>query len=530
MSDKEIQEIILQVLEALRSNSLTVDELLHVNVLKGEDCVELNKGRKTSLSSIKSYLQQNDERCIDVLKKGDVDAPSDTNVFSALRTLLEIANNNEVFKKLFLRKDQPDFTNYLLTLLGGLNVGDFIDSMTAGKGAGIDALGNGQFESLEVRSYLKVMELVYNRLSALEGDFVFTESGTIDLVEDLGESTYRLTMRKRWDADFTALDVDDILRATVNNLTSTGEYFTGWYRVLSKNSVSNTITVVLYSNSECPAGLNFAPTVGMMAHRWGNTNPEKAERQRCWYMSSVEGRIVWLTGVNKPIVDDDNYSTFYGLPVKLKIFDGKPINYNNPYLYLRGLIVQDIIKVDWQGNIQYEIVDRALWSAETACGESPYLFEVYNETTGRYETHDVWRHSCRYRCLKNKTIQEPRWNAADWDEISGDPTLRIVFDMPNGDSFYGPIDCPVYVHVYRGVTDVTGDVLDEDIEWYRTTSDPLSDQAWNAAHGSSKKFLHVTDIDCGTSFETDLVCKFTCIAFVRDGVGNLSKVEDFIPI
>ena len=99
MTESEIQDIVVRVLDEIRSDSVTIEELLHTNVLKGEDLVELNKGRRTSLLDIKEYLDQNEERCIEVLKKGDKDLPTDNNVFSALRTLTEIANNNEVYKK-----------------------------------------------------------------------------------------------------------------------------------------------------------------------------------------------------------------------------------------------------------------------------------------------------------------------------------------------------------------------------------------------------------------------------------------------
>ena len=125
MTESEIQDIVVRVLDEIRSDSVTIEELLHTNVLKGEDLVELNKGRRTSLLDIKEYLDQNEERCIEVLKKGDKDLPTDNNVFSALRTLTEIANNNEVYKKIFLRKDQPETAEYLLTLLDGVRVGEY---------------------------------------------------------------------------------------------------------------------------------------------------------------------------------------------------------------------------------------------------------------------------------------------------------------------------------------------------------------------------------------------------------------------
>ena len=443
-----------------------------------------------------------------VIRVNDSTTPSDSNVFSALKSL-----------KTLLRKDQPDGTSFLLKF------GDFIDSMIAGKGAGIYPDGRLQAESGEFRSYLKVMELIYNRLSALEGDYVFTESGSIDAVEDLGEKTYRLTIRKRWDNDFTALDTDDILRACVNNLTTSGEYYIAFYRVLSKNSVDNTLTVVMYDDDQCPSGRNYPPAKGMMMHRWGNTSNEK--RQRCWYISSQEGRIVYLTGVTSPIVSQDMYASFYGLPVDLDIFDNKGINYQQPYLYVRGLLVQDLIHVDYNGRIQYEIVDRGAWSEEVANSDDPYLFEQKRESTGLYETHDVWLNSCRYRCLKSGTKLRPKWNSPDWDEISGDPELWMGFEQPNGNEFGASIDCPITVHIYKGVEEITDDVLDADIEWTRDTGNPDADIAWAVQHASSKKFIHITDDDCPA--ELDII-KFACKAFVRDNKGKVKPVKNYYTI
>ena len=54
-----------------------------------------------------------------LLKNTDAGEISDTDVMSALRVLAEITANNEELKKIFLRKDEIDSTNYLLGLLGG---------------------------------------------------------------------------------------------------------------------------------------------------------------------------------------------------------------------------------------------------------------------------------------------------------------------------------------------------------------------------------------------------------------------------
>ena len=113
------------------------------------------------------------------------------------RTLVGILNllskySPEELEKIFLRKDRADGTNFLLKF------GEFIDSMVAGKGAGIFPDGRMQLSRLEVRDSLTVLELIFNRLSAMESDYSFSESGTIESVSQLEDGTYSLTPRRRW--------------------------------------------------------------------------------------------------------------------------------------------------------------------------------------------------------------------------------------------------------------------------------------------------------------------------------------------
>ena len=190
-----------------------------------------------------------------LIKVNDSTAPSDSNTFSALRAL-----------KMFLRKDQSDGTNFLLKF------GEFIDSMIAGKGAGIYPDGRGQFEKLEVRSALVVMQLLINEIQAMAGDFSFSDAGCIEKVEDLGEGTYKLWMEKRTEFDVTNFSENDVMYSIVNNLLTGGtDYYTSWFRCLTKNVNDNTLTVVLYPDSEVPGGKNYPPVVGYNVTRRGNS-------------------------------------------------------------------------------------------------------------------------------------------------------------------------------------------------------------------------------------------------------------------
>lgn len=73
---------------------------------------------------------------------------------------------------------------------GALSVGDFQAGMS---GAKISADGTAEVERLTVRSKLEVAEMQINRLTAMEGDWLLTESGTVEHVEQRG-AQWVLTM------------------------------------------------------------------------------------------------------------------------------------------------------------------------------------------------------------------------------------------------------------------------------------------------------------------------------------------------
>ncbi len=189
--------------------------------------------------------------------------------------------------------------------------GEFIKSLYAGKGAGIDADGNAEFESVRVRSYFECLELIVNRLSAIEGDQILTEADTIESVDDLGNNCYGLHLRSKWDGYYTAQRENNVLKGIINTLAAgSGLYYTCWMRVNSVNTDNNYIEVTAYPDEDTPAGTNYPPCADMKIARWGNQTDKT--RQSCIYLSSTEGRIVRLTGVTKPIIEPENYGATFG--------------------------------------------------------------------------------------------------------------------------------------------------------------------------------------------------------------------------
>lgn len=447
-----------------------------------------------------------------LIRTNDSTPASNSNAYSALRARQE-----------FISKTKEDGTNFLLKF------GEFIDSMSAGKGAGIFPDGRGQFERLQVRSALEVLELIFNRLSAMEGDYTFSESGTIETVTLEEDGTYTLQIRKRWENDFTAFAEHDVIYGVVNDLASgSGSFYTSWMRVLSVNTTANTLSVVLYPDEEVPGGVNHAPEPLMVVTRRGN--PVNEERQGWWYLSSYERCICMLEGVTKPILEEDNYYVIIGRLKHLSLFDNLPINYRHSYVFCRGIVTNDIQTVDWQGELPRVANDRGEWSLETAQGEEPYNAGRQVDTgTGLVEMYDtVWHYGCQWMCLVTGTTDEPRYGAAGWAMIQGNPLFTVNIDSSNGwhfDAERFATTLSVKGTLYN--QDVTDSILDQDVQWTRDTGDVTEDNAWATAHAEAGKSIDLTVDDLGPDYMTLTGCKFIVTVLLRDGQEDLGA-QDFV--
>lgn len=512
-----------------------------VDIVKKDDIKSLtDKNVMSSLRALKEFISKVDDSevsaIVDFLKGIKIDGNlinrlllqntatgevKDTDVMSALRVLAEIATNNEELKKIFLRKDKTDSTNYLLRLLGGLEVGEAIDSLIAGKGIIADDKGRIQADRMELRSSLTVLELIFNRLSAMESDYSFSESGTIESVELLEDGTYRLPLRKRWENDFTALDENDVVYGVVNNLASgTGDYYTSWLRVLHVNTVSNTIIAVMYPDDEVPGGKNYPPEPLMILSHRGN--PVNEDRQAYWYLSTREKCICMLDGVTKPILEENNYAIIIGKLKQLSLFDNLPINYRHSYIYCRGIAIQDLLRIDYQGTPVRSENNRGPWSAEDA---------VNNPYQSTPEVFDAVYHvGCKWMCLSTGTTQEPKWNATDWAQIEGNSELTLEFSSSNGYSFFaGRVDTDITPIVYWGYNDISLDVLPGDWSWTRDSGQVTEDNAWSVAHANNGRVLHLTNEDMPSNWGATRKVKFTCTAYLRDGAGSID-IQNYINV
>ena len=422
----------------------------------------------------------------------------------------------KLFSEYFLSKVNPDTAHSLIKFLGGLDFDKMmrsvgaIDSMTAGKGIVMDAeRGLVQADRFEARHSMTVMELIINRLSAMEGDYSFSDGGTVDRLERQEDGTYRLWLRKRWEHDFTALHINDIVYGMINTLAAGGtDYHTSWMRVVHVDAAANTVDVTLYPDTEVPGGKNYPPSELMVITRRGN--PVDPERQGYWYLSSSEHCICMLDGVTKPILEEANYSVIVGRLKHLSIFDNLPINYRQSYVYCRGIATQDMMQIDYEGTPVRSENNRGKWSVAEATNRP------YESSLSSYDA--VYHYGCKWMCLKTGTTQEPRFGCTDWAMIEGNPDFSIDIESSRGWYFDADrLDTTFRVVGELYNRDVTEHILDADITWTRDTGNPTEDNAWAMAHAEAGKELHLTTADLGPDYMNQIACSFTATALLRDG-------------
>ena len=328
-----------------------------------------------------------------VIRTNDSTPASDSNVFSALRSLAT-----------FLRKDKDDLTPFKLTMMQGGQFGDFASGM-AGLGGRVDGQGNGELESLIVRRFLEVPLLVYNRVDIKVGDKWRAPGGGI--IKSVDTATKTVTLKLE-DGEIGAVAVGDICMGIYHSLTQSenatadtddgrgNRTFAGFCTVYF------TITEVIGDNHE-----QFRYQVRPTSERWEHTyDPFEMmnfvcygsftdeSRQTSVYETRTYTRMLWKQ--NTWEISAQNVALQYGDLSNLSVFgmnmEGYSMYLNN--VYFTGTVTQ--VKPD--GTPVMTANERGAWEA------------------GHYDYYDRVSHDGRiWLCVaEDGTDSEPAEGNADW--------------------------------------------------------------------------------------------------------------------
>lgn len=572
-SGKEVDE---SVLNYLYSRVNTLDELNALDTSKLKDgwkCYVISTdteykwkdGKWNKLSSLDSLITDNYSEQNRTGSKIDRDGANidKVQIMNFIRSINYIVGNSGFnISQEGTGEFQNIISNLIAILRGGLRIGTYSKGLS---GAIIDALGNGEMESLTIRSFLDVFMLVFNKMEVVASEFCFTEGGTIESILSIatdsnGEKVYTVKMHKRYDNDLIEFAYDDILKCVVNNIlnksyTQDGEtvtpiYYTAWLYVISVDQDAYTMQVKMYSDPACPSGRNFEPAAQMSLKRFGNRS--NTSRQSCWYISTVEKCLVFLDGVTQPILTDEpegsNFAAFFGIPIQGKYghdnsdgtinIDGnkiyalrnQQIDINAPYFYVKGAAIQDLIHIDYNGIPVRTERMRGEWSLDNAQSDS-YKYQ-YTDTIQDI----VYHNGCKFGCILTGTTEEPMYGASDWIFLSGDPTLYVEITSTKGSEFdFGDGENTTLIASAKMYNQDVTAYLSTAI-WTRDSGNTNEDAAWNAAHSSSSRELYVNiDLDkpvngvvvydgVGSNFIVRGYTIFTCTMTLNDGTTESGSI------
>lgn len=324
---------------------------------------------------------------------------------------------------------------------GDVNVGEYTEILGEISGAKISQDGSAIFKSVRANA-LEIFTLIYNQIRATSAYTAFDDSGTITELSVDDKGLYTITFDQ---SEFGIKDengvgvqpffVGDILHGYVNNInmfeySQAGEC---WMRVEAIPSKDNELTssqiqAILYSDEQVPTSQNLPPTTQMtLMHRGNAIN---TDRQTTFYISSRDGNIIQLLGVDSPKLytlmsedNPDNYSN-YGvvigkLPIDLFKYVHQRYSFikeTDPALYAKYLVVQNLLQIDYAGRPIKTENYRGEWKESIATDNEVDEYGLYvNRYKNTSTTYDTVTHNgSLWACQVSDTTIPPSDNVTEW--------------------------------------------------------------------------------------------------------------------
>ena len=453
-----------------------------------------------SLSSLRYEVARQAEQYVyDVIKSFEGKTPSDKNIFSALKSL-----------KTHLRKDVPDSTRHLLSLLDGAVFGkDGFASGLTGFGAKIDKDGNGEMRGLRLWEWLEVPELRFNRVGAVAG--IKWRSPGMGIIEScqpdqspegelLGTGIVQLKLE---DGELGMVVLDDIAlgiyhfgdeRDAVSDKDDSKGNFavkgfaTTYFRITGVSGKDNkTFTYSLRP------GYTVHPQPQMHFVCYGNFTDES--RQSSVYETRTYTRMLWKQ--NTWEIGKKNIALQMGDLTNLNIhgmnMQGYSMYINS--VYFTGTVTQ--VKPD--GTPVRVANDRGAWQA------------------GKYDYYDRVSHNgCLWLCVNEKgTDSEPTEGNADWlkqvdkgaDGTEGSSPVMLAITSSKGVLFQGGVqETLLTATAYRDNLDITAKIPPSRFSWTRTSTNTEDDALWNSTHRNVGRSITIDadDVNKSAVFSCDV--------------------------
>lgn len=201
----------------------------------------------------------------------------------------------------------------------------------------IDGEGNGELESLKVRTFFEVDELKYNKITVSNDEEWITDGGKIRSFEKINATDYKMFFTDGDEITGIPFKVGDILIGKMMDKKENGGfiYRTSYFLV---KSVENTLENIEDHYIIASAYNSSVPMYRMSLARMGNTTDET--RQRSIKISGKEGNFKFLDGVKTPTLTDENVKMILGNSDKFQPDWLKKYNLSNYNAVLDNVVIK----------------------------------------------------------------------------------------------------------------------------------------------------------------------------------------------
>ena len=317
-----------------------------------------------------------------VIRRNDSTPATDSNVFSALRSLA-----------MFLRKDRADGTPFPITFGDWVKFGEFLTGISGGC---IDKNGILEMEEGIFRKRLFVPEIAYNRVTYFKGRMCASPGGgcTVKEWSDNGDGSYTITPDLT-DADGLSQFVDDIL--TTYFVTKNAEGKLQGFEEMKFRVTSADYTAKTFVMTPKP-GTDWKPGDAMVLAQTGNFTDE--DRQTYILIDTVNG--------NNCITFFDHANTWDVEPAQEMSWIGKK----------KGRTVHGIPADNYSAVFRHVIMSGKIFQVDDITGEA-FRVPLFKGTWKKGEKcayyDEVTHNGSSWICVNEKgTSTEPADGNADW--------------------------------------------------------------------------------------------------------------------
>ena len=366
------------------------------------------------MADIKDTLKKLAEQIRDERNAG---ANTALRVGSLLLAMIDALSDKSELDDMFIHKDKPDSTDYLLSLFGGAKIGKgltFGDFFTGVKGGLIDEDARAELEALVLRSSLIVPELRFNRQTYFEGYNTISPGGGLKIKSFVANSDGSYTVTPDLEEGVPlGQKPDDILLGFWHDKSVTTGDFIGFrkvqYRITSADYDEKTFVMVPRP------GYEFVPHNEMRLGQTGNFT----DKERQTYI------IIDVRDGNCCITLVDNANTWDPEPAQMKSWFGKK----------KGMTINGINCDRFSAVLQDIIMTGLIFQIDEITGSTvrvPIDFPSWDPVRKYAYYSRVPHNGSTWLCVNDKgTTSEPSENNPDWlvsaaKGDKGDPGLSVV--------------------------------------------------------------------------------------------------------